>query len=61
MALNGIIGGGTKHRVKRNRRRTVKAAATYGAAYRKYNRMYGGADPAPVPVPPDKVTVGDVV
>ena len=53
MALNGIIGGGTKHRVKRNRRRTVKAAATYGAAYRKYNRMYGGAvDPAPVPVPP---------
>lgn len=46
-------GGGTKHRVKRNRRRTVKAAATYGAAYRKYNRMYGGATDEPVPaVPP---------
>ena len=45
--------GGTKHRVKRNRRRTVKAAATYGAAYRKYNRMYGGADPpAPADPPP---------
>jgi hypothetical protein len=49
LPLSGTSGGGTKHRVKRNRRRTVKAAATYGAAYRKYNRMYGGAtdDPAP--------------
>lgn len=56
MALLGTsiaaAGGGTKHRVKRNRRRTVKAAATYGAAYRKYNRMYGGATDDPLPAPP---------
>ena len=52
MALFGTSsGGGTKHRVKRNRRRTVKAAATYGAAYRKYNRMYGGAGATDDPVP----------
>jgi hypothetical protein len=34
--------GKTKHRISSNKKRTVKAASTYGEAYRKYVKMYGG-------------------
>lgn len=34
--------GKTKHRSSSNKKRTVKAASTYGEAYRKYVKMYGG-------------------
>jgi hypothetical protein len=50
-ALTGTgIGSGkgkTKHRISSNKKRTVKAASTYGEAYRKYVKMYGGkAEPS---------------
>ncbi len=35
-------GGKTKNRGRKNNKRTVKAASTYGDAYRKYMKMYGG-------------------
>jgi hypothetical protein len=37
-----LVGGKTKNRNRRNKKRTVKAASTYGEAYKKYVRMYGG-------------------
>jgi hypothetical protein len=37
-----VAGGRTKHKGKTNKKRTVKAASTYGEAYRKYVKMYGG-------------------
>ena len=37
-----VAGGRTKHKGTKNKKRTVKAASTYGEAYRKYVKMYGG-------------------
>jgi len=38
-----VAGGGkTKNKGRKNKKRTVKAASTYGEAYRKYVKMYGG-------------------
>ena len=54
-AANVIGGGKTHYRKPRNHRHKRTLKSTYGAAYRKYNRMYGG-QPEP-PVPPAKVVV----
>ena len=44
--------GKTKHRASSNKKRTVKAASTYGEAYRKYVKMYGGQQTGGEEVPP---------
>lgn len=63
MPQNKVTGGKTQNRNRRNRKRTVKAASTYGEAYQKYVRMYGGqakdAEAENPPAPDPDVNTGE--